>query len=254
MHRTVHPFWSRAALATVALLLASLALAQAAAPSVQVRYDPQLGHHLTGPNGMTLYVFGKDTEGVSNCTGGCADNWPPLMADADTVATAPLAIPGAFSVIDRDGGKQVAYNGRPLYYWAKDAKPGDATGQGVGDVWWVANLEPAVQVLDTKDGKLLVGPTGMALYTFDKDTDGTSACSGGCAANWPPLVGGYDPANGNDVMAADGVSGQLGLIARDDGGMQVTLDGKPLYYWAHDMAAGQTSGDGVGGVWHRVVQ
>jgi len=253
MRRSVHPFWTRAVLATVALVLASLALAQAVAPTVQVRFDPQLGHILTGPNGMTLYVFGKDEAGVSNCSGGCAENWPPLMAAE--VVTAPLAIPGTFSLIDRaDGGTQVAYNGRPLYYWAKDAQPGDTTGQGVGSVWWVANLEPAVHVLETEYGKLLVGPTGMALYTFDKDAAGVSNCGGGCAKNWPPLVGGFDPANGYGVMAADDVTGQLGLIARDDGGMQVTLDGKPLYYWLKDTAAGQTSGDGVGGVWHRIVQ
>lgn len=253
MKMFVHPSLSRAALVLAALILLSTALAQAVAPTVQVRYDAQLGHVLTGSNGMTLYVFGKDSDGHSACSGQCAVNWPPLMADE--VVTSPLSIPGAFSVIDRDdGGKQVAYNGRPLYFWANDAKPGDVTGQGVGNVWWVANLEPVVQVMETEYGDLLVGATGMALYTFDKDTSGVSNCADGCAKNWPPLVGGWDPANGYDVMAAEGVMKGLGLIAREDGGMQVTLDGQPLYYWLHDTAPGQTSGDGVGGVWHRVVQ
>lgn len=253
MRGPVHPSWSRVALVLSALVLLAAAAAQAVAPTVQVRYDPQLGHVLTGPNGMTLYTFGKDADGQSACTGGCAQNWPPLMADE--VVTSPLSIPGTFGVIDRpDGGKQVAYNGRPLYYFVKDAAPGDTTGQGVGDVWWVANLEPAVQVLETEYGDLLVGPTGMALYTFDKDAANASNCSGGCAKNWPPLVGGWDPEHGYDLKTADGVKGTLGLIARDDGGMQVTLDGMPLYYWIRDTAAGQTSGDGVGGVWHRVVQ
>ena len=239
------------ALALAALLLVSAASAQAADPTVQVRYDAALGHYLTGPDGMTLYYFGNDEPGVSNCTGGCLENWPPLMADAVTVN--PLAVPGEVSLIERDEGMQVAYNGMPLYYWANDAAPGDTSGQNVGNVWWVANLEPAVQWLPLESGNVLVGPTGMTLYTFDNDEAGVSNCSGGCAANWPPLMGGYDPENGYDVMQVEGV-GELGLIPREDssGGMQVTLDGMPLYYWIRDSVPGQTSGDGVGGNWHIV--
>lgn len=237
------------AFAVSALLVGGGAFAQAVDPTVQVRYDAQFGHVLTGPSGMTLYYFGRDTAGVSNCSGDCLGNWPALLADE--VILSPVSAPGAFSVIDRaDGGKQVAYNGRPLYYFAGDAAPGDTNGQGRGNVWWVANLEPAVQVLATADGGLLVGPTGMALYTFDNDSDGVSACMGGCAKNWPPLVGGYAPDDGYGLMAAPGVDGTLGLIAREDGGMQVTLNGAPLYYWLHDSVPGQVTGDGVGGVWH----
>lgn len=254
MSKTIPSFLSRAALALLALLIASAAFAQAADPTVQVRYDAQLGHFLTGPDGMTLYYFGNDSEGVSNCTGGCLESWPPLMADA--VTASPLAIPGAFSLIERDQGMQVAYNGMPLYYFARDGAPGDTNGQNVGDVWWVANLEPVVQLLETAQGNILVGPTGMTLYIFDNDEEGMSNCAGGCATNWPPLMGGYDPANGYDVMQVDGVEGTLGLIERADseGGMQVTLDGMPLYYWIRDLVPGDTTGDGVGDNWHIVIQ
>jgi predicted lipoprotein with Yx(FWY)xxD motif len=219
-----------------------------------VRYDAGLGYLLTSQAGMTLYVFGKDTPGTSTCYDACAENWPPLLADE--AFAAPLAVPGAFSVIDRnDGGKQVAYNGMPLYTWAHDANPGDAAGQGVGNVWWVANLQPALQLLATANGNLVVGPTGMALYTYDKDAAGSSNCAGGCAKNWPPAVGGFAPADGHGVTVADGVKGTVDLIPRADSkGMQLTLNGAPLYYWIHDTAPGQTSGDGVGGVWHRAVQ
>ncbi len=89
----------------------------------------------------------------------------------------------------------------------------------------------------------LVGPTGHALYVYARDTAGTSNCSGGCAQNWPPLEVTGAPS------AASGVAGKLGTIARADGDRQVTLDGMPLYYYAGDAQAGQTSGDGVGGVW-----
>lgn len=90
---------------------------------------------LTGPNGMTLYTFDKDTagSGKSVCNGPCATNWPPLMAsDSDKPS-------GDYSVVVRDDGqKQWAFKGKPLYYWVKDAKPGDMTGDGFNKVWQVA--------------------------------------------------------------------------------------------------------------------
>jgi predicted lipoprotein with Yx(FWY)xxD motif len=90
---------------------------------------------LTGANGMTLYVFDKDVagSGKSVCNGPCATNWPPLFAgDSDTAG-------GDYVVIVRDDGKkQWAFKGKPLYYWVKDQKPGDRTGDGVNNVWRVA--------------------------------------------------------------------------------------------------------------------
>ncbi len=90
---------------------------------------------LVGANGMTLYTFDKDAagSGKSVCNGPCATNWPPLAAAADA---APA---GDYSVITRDdGAKQWAQKGKPLYYWAKDQKPGDKTGDGFNGVWKVA--------------------------------------------------------------------------------------------------------------------
>ena len=90
---------------------------------------------LTGPNGMTLYTFDRDAagSGKSVCNGPCAGNWPPLFA-ADSDAGR-----GDYSVIARDDGKkQWAFKGKPLYYWAKDQKPGDKTGDGFNNVWHVA--------------------------------------------------------------------------------------------------------------------
>ncbi len=90
---------------------------------------------LIGPTGMTLYTFDRDTagSGKSTCNGPCATNWPPLMA-ADTAK--PMA---AYTIVVRDDGKkQWAYKGAPLYYWAKDTKAGDRTGDGVGGVWKLA--------------------------------------------------------------------------------------------------------------------
>ena len=83
--------------------------------------------------GMTLYTFDKDTGGTSVCTGECAKHWPPLKAEAGAKAE------GKWTVVQRDDGTmQWAYDGKPLYLWIKDTKPGDMTGDGVNDVWHTA--------------------------------------------------------------------------------------------------------------------
>jgi predicted lipoprotein with Yx(FWY)xxD motif len=90
---------------------------------------------LVGPSGMTLYTFDKDVtdSGKSVCNGPCATNWPPLVAAQGDSAN------GDFSVITRDdGSKQWAVKGKPVYYWVKDSKPGDKTGDGFNKVWQVA--------------------------------------------------------------------------------------------------------------------
>jgi len=89
---------------------------------------------LVGPNGMTLYTFDRDAtgSGKSVCNGPCATNWPPLMAAGTHKA------PGDYTIITRDDGKkQWAMKGKPLYYWVKDTKAGDKTGDGVQNVWHV---------------------------------------------------------------------------------------------------------------------
>jgi predicted lipoprotein with Yx(FWY)xxD motif len=90
---------------------------------------------LVGGNNMTLYTFDKDAagSGKSVCNGPCATNWPPLfMMDGQSAG-------GDYSVVTRDDGKkQWAFKGKPLYYWAKDQKPGDRTGDGFNNVWHVA--------------------------------------------------------------------------------------------------------------------
>ena len=83
---------------------------------------------------MTLYTFDKDTENKSACTGECAKNWPPLL-----VKPGDEAAKGKWTQVRRDdGAMQWAYGGKPLYTFIKDKKSGDATGDGMKDVWHVA--------------------------------------------------------------------------------------------------------------------
>ena len=74
-------------------------------------------------------------------------------------------------------------------------------------------------------GDVITNKQGMSLYTFDKDKNGKSACYDGCAAKWPPYIA-------------------------KDGAQQWTYNNQPLYTWVGDTKAGDTTGDGVGGVWH----
>lgn len=90
---------------------------------------------LAGRNGMTLYTFDRDSagSGKSVCNGPCAANWPPLLAAEGDGPS------GDYTVITRDDGRrQWALRGKPLYFWAKDQKPGDRTGDGFNGVWHVA--------------------------------------------------------------------------------------------------------------------
>jgi predicted lipoprotein with Yx(FWY)xxD motif len=110
--------------------------------------DPTLGAFLTGANGMTLYVFSKDTPDTSTCTGTCATTWPPLTVGSAAPVAGPSGASGAITIITRpDGTMQVAYDRRPLYYYSGDSAMGDANGQGKGGVWFVAALTgPATTV------------------------------------------------------------------------------------------------------------
>jgi predicted lipoprotein with Yx(FWY)xxD motif len=108
------------------------------AATVQVRANPDLGDVLVGPEGMTLYMFDRDTQGAgsSTCADSCADTWPPLTVDGEPSAGGDVTVD--LSTFEReDGSTQAVANGWPLYYFTPDEEPGDASGQGVNDVWWV---------------------------------------------------------------------------------------------------------------------
>jgi predicted lipoprotein with Yx(FWY)xxD motif len=110
------------------MLLAGVSVAFAAPAVTTVKSEK--GDVLAGEKGMTLYTFKNDKDGVSNCNGDCAKAWPPFMAMASDKAD------GAYTIIKReDGMMQWAKNGMPLYYWIKDKKEGDVTGDGFKGVW-----------------------------------------------------------------------------------------------------------------------
>lgn len=116
---------------TLLLTAALLALAGAASAAPVKTVSTAKGDVVADAGkGMTLYTFKNDKSGVSNCYDKCAANWPPFIAAGEAKPE------GAYSLVTRkDGAKQWAKDGMPLYFWVKDMKTGDTTGDGVNGVW-----------------------------------------------------------------------------------------------------------------------
>lgn len=132
-------------------------------------------------------------------------------------------------------------------------------GYGSGQSSGAASAPPAVtsstpaagadlRVAQTSLGSVVVDARGRTAYYFDHDKagSGTSTCSGDCLAAWPAIA----PAGKTPTV--DGVSAKVGTITRDDGTLQITLDGRPVYEFVKDSAPGDVTGQGVGGVWYVV--
>ena len=92
-------------------------------------------------------------------------------------------------------------------------------------------------------GPILTGANGLTLYSHTGDSATVSTCTAGCATAWPPLT----VTGGGQPTAASGVTGTLGTLTRDDGSIQVTYNGMPLYFWMNDTKPGDVTGDGVNG-------
>ncbi len=115
-----------------------------AAPKPVFVGETPLGVALTDADGFTLYGFTNDGDGHPTCNDGCADAWPPLLVDGDTL---PDGLDAAvFSVVERDDGTHQLKAGKwPLYRFAGDDEPGQTNGQGSGDVWFVVNPDGSLK-------------------------------------------------------------------------------------------------------------
>ncbi len=106
-----------------------------------------------------------------------------------------------------------------------------------------------VDLANDKDlGKFLTGEDGKTLYLFTPDTATTSNCNTGCIESWPA----FTLEAGETVKGGAGVTGTFGTITRQDGSMQVTYAGHPLYYYGADQAAGDVMGQGLFSKWYVV--
>ncbi|GAA2850434.1 lipoprotein [Streptosporangium fragile] len=106
--------------------------------------ETKIGKVLVGADGRTLYLFEKDKDGKSACSGDCATAWPPYVTDGKPEAGEGVK-EGLLGTTEReDGTKQATYNRHPLYYYAKDTKAGDVLGhdiEGFGAEWYAVNAD-----------------------------------------------------------------------------------------------------------------
>lgn len=116
---------------------ASGAPSEAAADGLRI-VETTAGTALAGPDGLTLYIHTQEGEGAIVCVEGCLENWPPLTGDIPAgEANADLL----GTVTRPDGIEQVTYNGFPLYSFIGDTAEGNAAGEGLSGVWFIANPE-----------------------------------------------------------------------------------------------------------------
>ena len=161
----------------------------------------------------------------------------PAAAMTDTPAAVMTETPAAAMTETPDAGAATA---TPDSSMSTTETPAAGSTPGVMTTTMVN-----VSTTNATLGKFLVDSNSMTLYTYKSDTADTSACMAACIANWPPLVAD----NGTAPKAGTGLTGALGVITRSDGIKQVTYNHMPLYYFKSDTKPGDTTGQGVGGLW-----
>ena len=135
------------------------------------------GTYLTDSNGHSLYLFVKDKNGKSVCTGPCTSYWPPAMASGTPKAASGVTAAMLSTTKRSDGGTQIVYHGHPLYYYYQDSGKGSTNGQGkttFGGRWW------------------LVSPRGNAITGSGSAGSGSGGSgSGGSGSGGGGYSGGY---------------------------------------------------------------
>ncbi|MBU2913266.1 hypothetical protein [Reichenbachiella agariperforans] len=218
--------------------------------------------YFVNASGRALYIFTNDTKDTNNFTASDFSNdgvWPVYTKEIEAVVSSINA--DDFGSIDVFGESQLTYKGWPLYYFGQDTDRGDTKGVSVPapGVWPVAttDLAAAEEVIvettimlstDNALGELLTDAEGHVLYYLAKDVAGTRNCTGGCADSWPVF---YTA----EIEVGEGLDAEDFENIEQDGDMITTYKGWPLYYHSESGdgvidAVGNTSGQGLGGVWY----
>ncbi|MET9292873.1 SCO0930 family lipoprotein [Streptomyces sp. NPDC003077] len=226
--RRPHPDRHRVAVTVVAA--AVLALSAACGKGGSTSYDSSAYGKAGADSARSAAGAPGDAYGAKDGAGGAAKDQKGQGAQADAA--------NGYGAGSAGQGSAAPSGGDGYGSGADSPAPGPGMGRGAAGTLalrQVGGLGPVVT-----DGK------GRTLYRFERDTaqPPASACTGGCAAAWPPVPAeGAGPATG---MAA----GALGSVRRPDGVEQLTLGGRPVYRYAKDTAPGDAKGQGVGGAWY----
>ncbi len=173
--------------------------------------------------------------------------WTPSARRVALLAAGVALIAAACTSAGATQTPSVAPTGNPTPTTAASATATASTSPAESSSASAGTNQVTVATSATK-GAYLAGEGGKALYVFDKDAAGatTSACSGQCATTWPA----FTLKGAEQVSAGSGVTGTLAVVTLSDGTRQVAYKGHLVYYYAGDQQAGDTNGDGIGGIWH----
>lgn len=241
--------------------------------SVTVTQNGTLGKIITDSKGRSVYMFTKDTDKVSHCTGGCANLWPHFYTDVLTLGDASLSASDFDVVTALDGSKQTTYKGWLLYYFAPAGdgviEPAGSTGgDGFGGgSWFVAKPSYTVMVANGQlvggDGKsytstyvegggntfYFVDTNGRTVYHFSHDANNTNTFT---------KADDMDHNNIWPIFHAD-LKDLPSTLHKEDfgeitvfGNKQTTYKGWPLYHFGGDALRNDTKGVSYptpGGIW-----
>ncbi|WP_312399560.1 hypothetical protein [Sphingobacterium sp.] len=222
---------------------------------VQITANSQFGSILTDENGKTLYFFSNDTKGSSTCSGNCLATWPVYYSsEASTDVKIDKSLLG--EIIREDGSKQSTFKGWPLYYYAGDSQSGQAKGDAVNKIWYVAKPDYLLMVANAQlighDGKNYLGDytegtgktiyltddKGRTLYAFKPDKFNKNNYTEPDFSNdaiWPIYqkeTGSLPSLVGSADIAVISVFGKK----------QLTYKGWPIYYFGQDQQRGDNKG------------
>jgi predicted lipoprotein with Yx(FWY)xxD motif len=148
---------------------ATTTAAAAAVSGITIGTAKAHGHtYLTGMSGRSVYLWVADTSDKSNCSGACAQAWPPVTTKGKPTAGAGVNAADLGTTMRSDGTEQVTYNGHPLYYFVADKTAGSTAGQGssgFGAKWW------------------LVDTSGSAITSSGSSSGGSSGSSSGSSGS-----------------------------------------------------------------------
>ncbi|MEU8515209.1 SCO0930 family lipoprotein [Kitasatospora sp. NPDC048722] len=249
-----------------------------------VRVDEKLGSVLTDGQGFTLYRFDKDSAKppMSNCSGGCATTWPPVVKDGSTMAGTGIDSAKLGEIVRADGTHQLTVGGWPAYRYAQDTAPGDTKGEGVGGTWHAlapdgskatgagAQATPSATATATGTG-MGTGtpmpqpsqqpPAGLQLSIFVHpqlgpimvDANGRTLYHFGKDTAWPmrsncegDCLKTWMPAAPVDPAKIKGVDPKLvGKMQRPDGTWQLSINCTPAYVYSGDKGYGDALGNGM---------
>jgi len=147
------------------------------------------------------------------------------------------AVAGAALLVAACGGSGTSAYGSSTSPTSSGRNPGVASSSpGTPD----PSAMTTVALRNTPLGQILVDASGRTLYLFEADKGSVSTCYGDCASVWPPLI-----AKGTVDGAAGINSSLLSTTMRNDGSLEVTYNGHPLYYFVSDHQSGDTTGQAI---------